>query len=355
MVRWKRSVLLSVAAVAALACAASPAQAHRKKSVVHRGESFQRAVDAAHEGQTIYVRPGTYRENVVITKDGLSLRGRHAVLEPPASPKPSPCTSPDEPLPTEGICVLGQGDFETGEVSSYVEDVSVSGFKARGYPGSGFFALFARNTTFKGNVADDDDEYGFAAFTSTGTRMLFNRASGSDEAGFYVGDSPDANAKLFGNDSSDNLLGIFVRNALHGTIAGNRVHRNCVGVFFLGDAPGPVGQFDVRFNKIARNTKACPASEEGSAVSGVGVGIEGANGVNVHHNLIVKNVPSGPTDASGGVVLRTGEGGTAPTDNTVRRNVIRGNQPDISWDGTGSGNVLSPNRCATSVPADLCD
>jgi hypothetical protein len=197
--------------------------------------------------------------------------------------------------------VLGQGNFETGEVSSYVEDVGVSGFKARGFPGSGFLALFARNATFKRNVADDDGEYGFAAFTSTGTRVLFNWASGSDEAGFYVGDSPDQVV----------------------------VHVHAVRAF---DSHTDAGD---RRPLLARRAR-----------------------LGVARDLVeadVKNVPSGATDASGGVVLRTGEGGTAPTDNTVRRNVIRGNQPDISWDGTGSGNVLSPNRCATSVPTHLCN
>lgn len=356
--RPMRSVLFTLFALAILAVAAAPSNAGghhgHKQRVVHRGESIQKAVDAAHPGETIFVRPGTYRENVVITKDGISLRGHRAVIEPPANPKANACTSPDAGVPTEGICVLGDVDPATGDVSSYVEDVSVSGFKARGFPGSGFFALGARDATFRGNVADDNEEYGFVAFTSTGTRMLFNRASGSEEAGLYVGDSPDADAKLFGNEVEDNLFGIFIRNALHGTIAGNLSHGNCAGVLFLADAPGPAGEFDVRFNKISRNDKACPASEEGGALSGIGVALSGATGVDVRRNLIVGNVAGGPSEFSGGVLVARGDGGTAPTNNTVKRNVIRRNQPDLFWDGSGTGNVLEPNRCDTSVPPELC-
>lgn len=356
MARPLRSVLVLLSALVVLGVAASPVQAGGgKKRVVHPGQSIQAAVDAAKPGQTIYVRRGTYRENVVITKDGISLRGDRALLEPPASPKANACTGPDSPVPTEGICVIGDVNPATGEVSRYVEDVSVSGFKARGFPGSGFFALGARDATFKGNRADDNEEYGLAAFSSTGTRMLFNHASGSEEAGLYVGDSPEANAKLYGNEVEDNLLGIFIRNALHGTIAGNLSHGNCAGVVFLADAPGPAGEFDVRFNRIARNTKACPASEEGGALSGIGLAISGATGVDVRRNLIVGNVPSGPTDFSAGVVVVRGDGGTAPTNNTVKRNVIRRNQLDLLWDGSGTGNVLEPNRCATSTPPELCD
>lgn len=353
--RPMRSVVFALVALAVLAVAASPVRAHGKKRVVHAGQSIQKAVDAARPGQTIFVRAGTYREHVVISKDGISLRGHRAVIEPPATAQPNACTSPENPVPTEGICVLGDVDPATGEVSDYVEDVSVSGFTARGFGGSGFFALGARDATFKRNQADDNEEYGLAAFTSIGTRMLFNRASGSDEAGLYVGDSPEANAKVFGNEADDNGFGIFVRNALHGAIAGNRVHDNCLGVLFLGDAPGPVGKFDVRFNKISRNNKACPAGEESDAVSGVGLALSGATGVDVRHNLIVGNVPGGPSDFSGGVLVAAGDGGTVPTDNTVKRNVIRRNQTDITWDGSGTGNVLEPNRCDTSVPAELCD
>jgi hypothetical protein len=76
--------------------------------------------------------------------------------------------------------------------------------------------------------------------------------------------------------------------------------------------------------------------------------------VSVTQNEIKDNWPSGPTDVSGGVVLVRGDQGTPPTDNVVTGNFIAQNDPDIFWDGTGTGNVLQPNRCVTSVPAGLC-
>ena len=183
--------------------------------------------------------------------------------------------------------------------------------------------------------------------------MLFNTATGSDDAGFYVGDSPDANATLLGNRAADNLFGFFVRNAEHGTIGVNRTHDNCVGMLFLGDAPGPAGAFSVVANDVSHNTKACPAGE-GPPFSGVGIGIQGAHDMDVRVNRIVDNVPSGPTDATGGVVLMAGFGGTGPSNNRVTRNAILRNSTDIVWDGSGSGNVLQPNSCETSDPAGLC-
>jgi hypothetical protein len=79
----------------------------------------------------------------------------------------------------------------------------------------------ARNANFTNNTTIDNEEYGLAAFASTGTRMIANVARGADEAGIYVGGSPHAKAKVVSNNTYRNFLGIFVRNALGGTMAGN--------------------------------------------------------------------------------------------------------------------------------------
>src|SRR5262249_7447732 len=132
-------------------------------------------------------------------------------------------------------------------------------------------------------------------------------------------------------------------------------HGNCLGIPFFADIPGPAGQFNVAANKIADNTKACPASEDAPfPVSGVGVALLGANGVNIVGNLITGNVPSGDTLFSGGVVVASGIGGTPPADNLVKGNAILHNQPDLLWDGSGTGNVFQGNVCQTSSPAGLC-
>ena len=54
------------------------------------GQSIQDAIDTAPTGATVCVGPGTYRENLLITKDGITLKGAGegiTVLEPPAKPR----------------------------------------------------------------------------------------------------------------------------------------------------------------------------------------------------------------------------------------------------------------------------
>jgi parallel beta-helix repeat protein len=354
-----RFLLLAVlAALAAVAAPLASASGEDAAAVVGPGESIQAAVDAASPGDTIEVEPGVYREAVVITTDGLRLEGKGAVVEPPESSEPTPCDDPEATGAGNGFCVLGAVDFDTGDVSDPVEGVTISGFTVRGFPSNGILALGALDAEFARNVAEGNHEYGIAAFVSSGTRILFNRTSGSEEAGIYVGDSPDANATIRGNETFDNLFGIFLRNAEGGTVALNRVHGNCLGILVLGDAPGPAGEFSMTGNAVRDNTRACPAGEEGPPLSGVGIALVGAHDNSIRLNLVTGNRPGGPSAFSGGVVVISGLGEEGPTGipstgNRIVGNLVLGNDPDLFWDERGD-NVFAANICRTSSPDDLC-
>src|SRR5690349_20034502 len=57
---------------------------------VAAGQSIQVAIDGAATGVTVCVVPGTYQENLLIAKDGITLKGAGAgitVLRPPAHPR----------------------------------------------------------------------------------------------------------------------------------------------------------------------------------------------------------------------------------------------------------------------------
>jgi parallel beta-helix repeat protein len=332
----RRIVLMTTMAVLvalSLLVAAGFASAKPNGHVVRPGESIQKAIKAADPGDTIVVLGGVRHGTVVIKKDGISLRGVDAVLKPPAKPTSSCGAS--------GFCVKA-------------DNVSISGFTVRNFADFGIVAFGARNAKFVNNRAFNNGEYGITTFSSTGTKIIANLTSGSNDAGIYVGDSPHANATIAANETYDNFLGILVRNSLHGKIVGNQVHNNCLGMLFLADEPGPAGVFDVRGNKVENNTRACPAFEDAPPLSGVGIALLGARGMEIKGNHIVHNVPSGPTGFSGGVVVTKGFRGTPPTNNTVTSNTILRNKPDIFWDKSGSGNRFKPNDCKTSKPGSLC-
>jgi nitrous oxidase accessory protein NosD len=341
------TMALTLLVASGLALAAGVGSAAADSSVVGPGESIQKAVNAADPGDTIVVR-GVHHEAVVIRKDGIKLVGQDAVLKSPDEPR-TPC------FEAAGFCVLGGVNFQTGAVSDYVQDVTITGFTIRGFEGFGIVALGARNAKFAQNRAFDNGEYGITAFASKGTQVLANTTSGSGEAGIYIGDSPRANATVAANDTYGNLFGIFVRNARGGSISANHAHNNCAGMMVLADAPGPAGNFGVRANIVRNNTRSCPAGEEGPSLSGIGIALWGARDMEIEGNTIVDNVPSGPSEFHGGVALVGGFGGTAPQDNLVRGNTILRNRPDIFWDKSGSGNRFVGNVCNTSVPTSLCN
>jgi parallel beta-helix repeat protein len=329
MARSPRFVVVRLATLVLMLAAWPGAARADRATVVGRGESIQAAVDAASPGDTILVF-GTHRENVAIQTDGLTLRGVGAVILPPARPAPQACFDPTEVgEAVHGVCVIGDVDFDTGEISRYVERVTVRGFTIRNFVGTGLLAVAARDTTFMGNVAQDNTDDGIGSANSIGTRVLSNRVSRS-------------------------RFGIRVFSALGGRIVGNSLHDNCVGVIVLASPFGAAGEFRMTGNVVRHNRRACAADDDFDALSGIGVGLLGATGTTIVGNLISGNVPAGETAASGGVVALGSPDGTPLSDNRVRGNVILGNEPDLFWDQTGTGNVFGPNVCRTSDPSGLC-
>jgi parallel beta-helix repeat protein len=434
-----------------------------QSSVVGPGESIQKAVNAVDPGDTIVVR-GVHREDVVIRKDGIKLRGEDAVIEaPPKSKADSPCSKTFGP---EAICVWGDFNINTLKLTGpRVSDVSVSGFTIRGFKSGGkgdnsayvIDVYAARNATVVGNraignvaggiivgksvnttiaknhivgspktehqgilvenssrnttvvnnvvrsipgthpaieaeesidttVAGNDliDDWlgvflenstgtkmlsnditdstvaGTIIFESTGTKIVSNDISRSGETGISIFGPERANndAKVVGNRISGGAWGIYVADAYRGSFAGNTIRNNCAGMFFEAFPSEPVGGFEVKGNTVENNMRSCRASQYEINVSGVGIALLGASGMELTGNHISGNVPSGPTPVSGGVVVAVNpyvDGAPKPMNNSVIGNHFGRNKPDIFWDESGSGNSFLGNFCDTSVPSSLCN
>jgi parallel beta-helix repeat protein len=358
MSRGRTAIRFTAAGMIVAASVVVDAPAASAAAVVGPGGSIQAAVDAASPGATITVLPGTYHEAVCLTTDGIKLRGAGAVIVPPAQAPQTPCSF-DPGGQTVGIAVIGQLDPDSGQVVDPVRDVTVSGFRVEGFAAFGIGVLGGSDVDIVGNTAVDNEEYGIARFESTGGSLRDNRVTGSDEAGLYLGDSPEAHATIVGNTAWDNgLFGIFVRDSGHGVVVGNESFGNCVGIMVLAtQAQVPVEDWTVKGNRVYDNTKACPASEDGPPASGIGIALAGAARSTVLGNVVTGNRPAGPTLISGGVAVFStaplGDG-VDPVGNLVKANQLRDNDPDLSYDGSGTGNTFAHNSCGTSNPAGLC-
>jgi nitrous oxidase accessory protein NosD len=349
------AAIIAVALVAAMLVGAVPASANAL--VVGPGESIQAAVDAAKPGDTVAVQPGTYHQAVCVTTDAIKLRGTGAVLVPPAQAPQTPCAAGPEGQLT-GIALSGQVNQQTGEVIDPLSDVTVSGFRVEGFAAFGIGLVGGQDVDIIDNAAVDNQQQGIASLRSTGGALRDNRATGSPEAGLFLGNSPHANAAIVGNTAWDNgRLGIAVIDAAQGLVAGNRSFGNCGGIFVHSTAAAtPAKQWTVKDNYVRDNTKACPPDAEGPPISGLGILLNGASQSTVLDNVVTGNRRTGPSFLSSGIAVTSSapRGGNDPVDNLVKDNRLGDNQPDLFYDGSGSGNVFVDNSCETSIPDGLC-
>jgi parallel beta-helix repeat protein len=221
-----------------------------QSSVVGPGESIQKAVNAAEPGDTIVVR-GVHREDVIIRKDGIKLRGDDAVIEaPPRAKADSPCSkAAGRP---QAICVWGDFNINTGELTGQrVSDVSVSGFTIRGFKikGKGDNSAYvidvyaARNATVVGNRAIGNVAGGISFFRSVNTTIAKNHVIGSPKT-----DSPGINVECCDNRNTTVVKNVVksipegenaieVEESMDTTVAGNDLIGNWIGVF-VENSPG---------------------------------------------------------------------------------------------------------------------
>ena len=335
---------------------ASPAYASSRHTLTVRpGESIQAAIDAAQPGDKIKIRAGTYHENVYVDKDGIELEGdgvRKTILLPPDTPTPNPCVNDGAVF---GAVCVGFGPQPVDRFE--LEDMTIEGFL------NGAFLVNTRNAEVERMVFANNAVYGAFYNDSTGGDFHDNVAYGSEDAGLYFGDSPNADVKVEDNEVYDNGNGILLRDANNGRAEDNYIHDNCIGILLLntGESEPLATGWKIEDNKVVDNTHACAGEEEEGIppTSGAGIIVAGASHNVVEDNEVNGNAPSGPSGlGSGGILLldTTGFGGSTASDNRIEDNDAHDNQPfDISDDGTGSGNRFDDNDCDTSQPPGLCD
>jgi parallel beta-helix repeat protein len=357
-----RKVLAVLGVAAVVGSIALPASAssdasvdHRPKVWVHHGQSIQAAINRVPPGTTIVLQPGTYAQTFTLRNDDIRVQGAGptedgTILIPPTPLPKNLCT---KATGGSGVCVIGK--FEGNKVVDPADMDTITGILFRGWPSMGVFAFGTTNLSITNNASEDAGEYGFARFSSSGGLVEKNSASGSEEAGIYLGDSQHANATVEGNDVSDNQFGIFIRHARHIEVAYNQAEGNCQGILVLDDgSKNGAGNVNIHNNVFHANNKFCPPGE-GPPFQGGGVMLFGATDTIVAQNQVLGN--QGDQVNSGGIVLRSAAvfGGSDVIGNIVRNNTAYSNSPaDIIYDGSGSGNQFYGNHCDTSQPGGLC-
>ncbi|MFD5192763.1 nitrous oxide reductase family maturation protein NosD [Streptomyces sp. NPDC058357] len=348
-------ILVPVAALSAAGLGMSiPSASATSAHVVHPGQSIQRAVDAARPGDTVVVLPGTYRESVLVTTPGLTLRGSgsRTVVQPaePGARVTDACAKAGN-----GICVLGRAGHTVDGVR--IESLAVSGFKK-----NGVWASWTDRLTVRRVTSEHNGVWGIAQERSTRGTFAGNTARANGDAGIFVANTVDEEGgatdtlgtELRDNTLTDNRIGFTARRVRNLSVHDNSFTGNCNGVFVVGDEGRPqAGAMRIESNEISGNNKFCPATERLPAIQGSGIVLTGAADTEVRSNTIRDN--SGATPMSGGVVLFKSFVGTKNTGNTISGNVALGNKPaDLANGDTGKDNTFTDNVCTQSAPAGMC-
>jgi nitrous oxidase accessory protein NosD len=338
--------------IGAAALLAFPATSFGSTIDVFPGDSIQQAVRQAHHGDVIKVHEGVYQQSVQIRKNGLTLKGAGADFDHGTVLKPGKTKRCQGG--TAGICIL---PHKNGGSRVRTKNTTIKGFLIRGFRDSGALAIGARNTTIRNNKFGDDGEYGAAAFSSIGTAFRHNVAVGAGLAGFYVGDSKNAQAILRGNKSRGNgEFGFFLRDSSRARVLDNKALHNCSGIALINTgAPGGAHRWHVRSNEASTNNKFCKGGRGMPPISGTGIAVLGARSNVIRNNTVKGNKPRKPAPLAGGIVVAAFPGGSVAAHNVIERNRAVNNEPaDLVWDGQGKDNLFTDNSCDTSQPSGFC-
>jgi parallel beta-helix repeat protein len=362
------TMALSLLLASGLALAAGVGTAAADSSVVGPGESIQKAINAADPGDTVVVK-GVHKEDVVIRKNGIKLRGEDAVIEaPPRTKADSPCSKTFGP---EGICVLGDVNFETFQVKKRVKDVSVSGFTFRGFEDKekGLFAIEldgARNASVVGNRFIGNVAGGIVAGVSINTTIAKNDVIGNPDTkapGIVVGGS--RNTRVVNNvvksyPEGENAIEVLFEST-NTTIEGNDLKGNWLGAYVV-DSPGTkilsneMSRFGIIGTYVA-GQKSQDAKIVGNDISGGpwGIYVTDAHGGSVVGNKVHNNCAGMFFEAFKAEPV----GGFGVSGNTVEDNTrsCRGQKFGRNFSGIGiallgaSGMEVKANHLSGNVPS----
>jgi hypothetical protein len=148
-------------------------------------DTIQAAVDAAAPGSLILVEPGVYEEAVNVSTDDLVIRG----------------------LDRNEVVLEGNHELENGIRILEADGVVVENMTAQNYTGNGFFWTGVDGYRGSYLTAIRNGDYGVYAFGSVNGVLEHSYASGSPDAGFYIGQCYPCDAVIRNVVSEWNGLG----------------------------------------------------------------------------------------------------------------------------------------------------
>lgn len=295
--------------------------------------TVQAGVDAARPGDLVLIAPGIYREQVTVTTPSIVIRGtdRHAVI------------LDGEFQRVNGIEVLA------------ADGVAVENLTARNYLLNGFYWTGVTGYRASYVTAYNNEDYGLYAFDSRDGVFEYSYASGSPDAGFYIGQCYPCHAIINGVVAERNALGYSGTNAGGELYIVSSVWRdNMSGIVpntLDSELLPPERETTIVGNLIAENNNhSAPAKPLQYPSIGNGIVIAGGVRNVVERNVIVDHAEHGVL-----VAPNLDRNFWFAIGNIVRGNRIRGSgRADLALAGpAGPGNCFDANGAQRTFPPAL--
>ncbi|RLG27722.1 hypothetical protein DRO03_11505, partial [Methanosarcinales archaeon] len=188
---------------------------------------IQAAVDAAGDGDAIFVHGGNYYENVDVDKPRLTLEGEGADVVTVTA-----ASSSDHVFEVTADWVNISGFTMTGAMSSpyagiYLDGVDYCNIYENNCSnnGRGIYLHSSSNNTLVNNTADSNNDYGISLHYSSNNMLANNTADSNNDCGIYLHSS--SNNTLTSNTAdSNNAYGIYLYYSRNNTLTSNNADSN---------------------------------------------------------------------------------------------------------------------------------
>ncbi len=338
---------------AGLALPSSAVDANADEIVV--STTIQAAVDAARPGDKVRVPTGTYRENVLVTKNNISIEGGPGAV-------------------MDGTGLAGDTGITVTPTASAtrIDGFRLSGLQIQNYRENGVLLVSVDKFRISHGKYTNDDQYGIFPVLSSKGLIELNHVSGANDTGIYVGQSADVLVKR--NHVSDCTVGIEIENSSNIEVRDNTAIENSVGIF-VDVLPGldvtATTGVKVTGNVLSRNNRPNPVTDLSDLLSqlpsGIGLLNLGGDSVIVMDNIATQNQSAGIVVAQlpPAIAALDPRIDPFPDNNQIRENVAlrNGANPDaklapfpgsdLLWDFSGTGNCWAGNVFKTSFPPVL--
>lgn len=295
--------------------------------------TIQNGVDAAEPGDLVLVDEGVYREQVNVTTPYITIRG----------------------VDRQDVVIDGEFTRANGINVAAADGVAVENLTVRNATVNGLF--FTGLTGYRAShvTATNNGIYGIYAFDARDGLFEHSYASGSPDAGFYIGQCRPCDAVIRDVVSEWNGLGYSGTNASGNLRIVDSVWRHNVG----GIVPNsldtellpPVEDVTIAGNLVHDNDNTeAPALSGAWASFGAGITVAGGNDIRVTNNRVVNHQRTGVF-----VTPNSSERFWMSRGNVVRDNVVEGSGvADLTLSGINQGgNCFAGNDVSITAPAGL--